>query len=303
MYTARRSVQAVVVALLVSGVVSLPVFSQSARFLSVEERPLHLLRLSSPANPCSDNSKRASSLPHEDTSRIDSSLSPCDRPISSTSGQMPVTVVPCNSSTQAGISCSASIDAVRDDLNAMGKHGQTILRARDRVLQILQSENACTAWYRTKEPDPAAVFRTLTFALDRNGEAYVQRTPESGATQLIRNPYVARVMQAEGPNSTVTINVNGAFYFPMATVVEERFEGGPGSFGGALPIRVGPYAGGTFRAQVVTLLHEFGHVIDVLPEDGGDIEGKSRQNTSNVLRACQAEVESKDKPRTLSASR
>src|SRR6266704_1383865 len=234
MYTARRSVQAVVVALLVSGVVSLPVFSQSARFLSVEERPLHLLRLSSPANPCSDNSKRASSLPHEDTSRIDSSLSPCDRPISSTSGQMPVTVVPCSSSTQAGISCSASIDAVRDDLNAMGKHGQTILRARDRVLQILQSENACTAWYRTKEPDPAAVFRTLTFALDRN-------------------PYVARVMQAEGPNSTVTINVNGAFYFPMATVVEERFEGGPGSFGGALPIRVGPYAGGTFRAQVVTL--------------------------------------------------
>jgi len=216
---------------------------------------------------------------------------------------MPVTVLPCSSSTQADISCWASIDAVRDDLNAMGKHGQTILRARDRVLQILQSENACTAWYRTKEPDPAAVFRTLTFALDRKGEAYIQRTPESGAIQLIRNPYVARVMQAEGPNSTITINVNGAFYFPMATVVEERFEGGPGSFGGARPIRVGPYAGGTFRAQVVALLHEFGHVIDLLPEDGDDIEGKSRQNTSNVLRVCQAEVESKEKPRTLSASR
>jgi hypothetical protein len=192
---------------------------------------------------------------------------------------------------------------VRDDLNTMGKQGQSILRARDKVLEILQTENACTAWFRTKESNPLAVFRTLTFALDREGEVYVRKILESGGIELIRNPYVARVIQDGGFNSTVSINLHGAFFFPMASVVEDRLEGGPVTFRGARPILVGPYAGGTFRAQVVALLHEFGHVIDLLPSDHDDYEGRSRQNTLDVLRACRAEVESKEKPHTLSASR
>jgi hypothetical protein len=223
--------------------------------------------------------------------------------MSSTSRGTPVSVAPCNLSTQATIPCSASSDVVRDDLNTMGKQGQSILRARDKVLEILQNENACTAWYRTKNPDPASVFRTLTFSLDRDGEVYIRKSPESGGIELIRNPYVAYVLQGEGPNSTVTININGAFFFPMANVAEDRFEGGPLSFRGARAIGVGPYAGGTLRAQVLALLHEFGHVIDLLPPDHGDYEGKSRQNTQDVLRYCRAEVESKEAPRTFLASR
>lgn len=185
----------------------------------------------------------------------------------------------------------------------MGKHGQTILRARDKVLEILETENACSAWYRTKDADPAATFRTLTFALDRDSDLYVRTMPESGGIQLIRNPYVAKVIQSQGLNATVTINVNGAFFFSMGTVVDDRMEGGPISFRGARPLQVGPYTGGSFRAQVVTLLHEFGHVIDLLPTDRDDYEGKSRQNTEEVLRACRAQVESKQAPRTFLASR
>ena len=302
MYTARRSVQAVV-ALLVSGVVSLPALSQSAQFLNVEARSLHLFGPSSSAKPCSINSNRSLAALPDDASRAESPLSPCDRPMSSTSRSIPVTVAPCNRSTQAAIPCSASADAVRDDLNTMGKQGQSILHARDKVLEILQSENACTAWYRTKDPDPASVFRTLTFALDRSGEVYIRKTPESGGTALIRNPYVAYVMQGEGRNSTVTINIHGAFFFQMANVVEDRFEGGPLSLQGTRAIWVGPYGGGTFRAQVLALLHEFGHVINLLPPDHDDYQGKSRQNTLDVLRACRAEVESKEAPRTFLASR
>jgi hypothetical protein len=199
--------------------------------------------------------------------------------------------------------CAVSNDTVRDDLNTMGKQGQSILRAREKVLEILQNENGCSAWYRTKEADPAGVFRTLTFAIDHAADVYVRITPAHDGMELIRSPYVARAMEGEGLHATVSINPYGAFFFPMANVIRDTGEGGPPTFRGARALQVGPYGGGTFRAQVLTLLHEFGHVIDLLPEDHADYEGKSRQNTADVLRACRAEVESKEKPHPLLASR
>jgi len=185
----------------------------------------------------------------------------------------------------------------------MGKQGKSILRARDKVLEILQTENACSAWYRTKDPDAAATFQTLTFTLDRQGEVYVRATPEPGGIEIIHNPYVASVIQGGGPGSTITLNINGAFFFSMANVADDRSEGGPISLRGPRPIQVGPYTGGSFRAQVLALLHEFGHVIDLLPQDRDDYEGRSRHNTADVLRACHAVVESKEAPRTFLASR
>jgi hypothetical protein len=300
MFTARRSVLAVAV-LFAASFCTPPAFSQSAHFLNAEARSLHLLSPSLSSHPCSINSTRSlAALPGEAFPN-DTLLSPCDDSLSRTSAPLPI--APCNRSAQAAIPCSASRDAVRDDLNTLGKQGHTILRARDKVLEILQSENACSAWYRTKDPDPAATFRTLTFSLDRNGEYYVRKFPEPGGFEVIRNPYVASVTQDGGPDSTITINLNGAFFFPTATVVQGVLDGGPVEYKGARSIQVGPYAGGSFRAQVVALLHEFGHVIDLLPQDQGDYEGRSRQNTLEVLRVCRAEVESKEAPRSLLASR
>src|SRR6266567_1680544 len=68
-------------------------------------------------------------------------------------------------------------------------------------------------------------------------------------------------------------------------------------------LKVGPYWGNSPSAQVLTLLHELGHVIDRLPADGGDQEGRSAQNTSEVLRYCRAEVESSVRWGTLAARR
>jgi hypothetical protein len=67
-------------------------------------------------------------------------------------------------------------------------------------------------------------------------------------------------------------------------------------------VKVGPYIGDTLQAQVVTMLHEFGHALDMLPVDTDDRNGKSVQNTEEVLRHCRAEVEGKAKPRLLAAS-
>lgn len=300
MCTARRSVQAVVV-VFVASVCSSPVFSQSTRFLSAEKRSLHQPGFSLSAKSCSDNAHQVEDALPKDGPASDSPFSSCDRPVPKVSAN--ARAVPCNPSTQGTIPCSASSDPVRDDLNTMGKQGQLILRARDKIFEILQSENVCTAWYRTKDPDPAATFRTVSFALDRKGEAFIRKAPEGGGIELIYNPYVASVMQGQGLNATVTINVNGAFFFPAANLLEGRLEGGPSVFQGTRLIQVGPYSGGTFRAQVLALLHEFGHVIDLLPQDQGDRDGKSRENTLQVLRTCRAEIESKGVPRTFLASR
>lgn len=300
MYTARRSVQAVL-ALLLSAVVSLPTLSQSSRFLSAEAHSGRLLGLSLSAQPCSIHADSPPASVTRDIPSAANSLSSCGSQIPA--ANRPAPSDPCNLATQAGHPCSASSDFVRDDLNTMGKQGQIILRARDKVLEILQAENVCSAWYHTKDPDPAATFRTLAFALDRNGDIYVRATPQPGGIQLIRNPYVASVQQAGGANSTVTINLNGAFFLSASIMIDDRLEGGPVSLRGQRSIQVGPYTGGSFRAQVLALLHELGHVVDLLPMDRDDYEGKSRQNTAEVLRACRAQVESKEKPHTLLVSR
>ena len=299
MHIARRIVQAVV-ALLASSVLSAPTFSQSTGFLNTEAHSVRL-GFSLSAHPCSIASDSPLAALSGDIPLSGKSSSPCGFPMPT--ADHPVLPAPCNPATQSTHPCSASSDIVRDDLNTMGKRGQSILRARDKVLEILQTENTCSEWYRTKDPSPAATFRTLTFALDRDSDTHVRSIPLSGGIQLIRNPYVAKVIQGEGPNATVTINLNGAFFFSIGTMVDDRFEGGPVSLRGARAIQVGPYSGGSFHAQVLALLHEFGHVIDLLPMDHDDYEGKSRQNTAEVLHACRAQVESTEKPHTLLASR
>jgi hypothetical protein len=44
-------------------------------------------------------------------------------------------------------------------------------------------------------------------------------------------------------------------------------------------------------------------VLELLPPDKDDYEGKSVQNTMDVLRFCRAQVESKDRRSIFSASR
>ena len=297
MHSAPWSVPAVAL-LFVSSLCSVATYSQTSQFLSREAGSLRFASLSSDAKPCEKTSDSAPAAPPAEMSRLAGAFTPCDR-----SPEKDSPLVPCNPAIRTTARCTASRDSVRGDLNTMGKHGQKILLARQKALEILQTENACMEWYRTKDDDPAATFRTLTFALDRQGEAYVRNTNESGEMNTFRSPYVASVTEGGGPYAAVTINANGAFFYPAANVVKSHKDGGPVYFQGPRPLRVGPYAGGTLKAQVVALLHEFGHVIDLLPPDWDDYEGKSRQNTEEVLRFCRAEVESRETQSSFLASR
>ena len=284
MYSASRGIRAVSF-LLVSCLSGTVAFPQGVNFIRHVADPLPLANRHVSRAPCTADSGRALSSAYAATPASGDSRSPCDTP--------PVSALPVNPPR----------DLIPGGLAAKGKQGQKILRARDRVLEILETENACSAWFREKDRNPAATFRTLNFEMDRNGEDSVRESKVSGGMSIFRSPYVAKVIQADGSYGTITINTKGAFFSPIAMLFEVQWEGGPLILRGTRSIGVGPYEGDTFHAQILALLHEFGHIVDLLPTDEDDRDGKSAQNTGEVLRFCRAEVESKGKRATLSATR
>jgi len=294
MYSARRRILAVVflIAPFFSGTAAFP---QAVNLTRRSADPLALAALPLGRGACFGEAVSAAAVAPAASAGLDST---CDTP----AVKMP-SVNPCNPGGLAQSGCYPPRDLAQENLEALGKTGQKILPGRERVLEILQSENACSAWFREKDSNPAATFRTLGFEVDRQGEEFVQESQGTGGMKIIRNPYVARVFQADGSYATVTINANGAFFAPMAGVVEVKAEGGSRTVRGGRELRVGPYTGNSLHAQVLVLLHEFGHLVDLLPADGGDQEARSAQNTAEVLRFCRAEIESKAGRNALSAMR
>lgn len=187
--------------------------------------------------------------------------------------------------------CNDSADTVLAELSALGKVGVKIARAREEVLDILRSENACTEWFATKDANPAATFQSLSFVLDKRGPQEVFELQRADSMVLWRQPYVASATQDGGAHTAITINAHGAFYRPQGNVLKIVEGGGPARVDGSRFLTVGSYPGDTLSAQMVTLLHELGHVIDLLPEDADNLDGKSVGNTNEVLRHCRAEVE------------
>ena len=298
MYSAPRNIRAVTLLFILSSLSGTAAFPQSIKFIRRAADPLPLAYASLGRAPCTREPANTAAVPNAASPVTDDVNSRCEAPPLNVP-----TVNPCKASSPAQTGCNAPRDLVQEELGSLGKPGQKILRARERVLEILQTENACSAWFREKDSNPAATFRTLSFAVDRKGEEFVLESRNPGDMNIFRSPYVARVFQADGSYATITINLKGAFFSPMARVVEVQKGRGPWSLLGARVLSVGPYAGDSMHAQILALLHEFGHLVDLLPTDEGDQDGKSVHNTSEVLRFCRAEVESKARRGALSAAR
>jgi hypothetical protein len=190
---------------------------------------------------------------------------------------------------------AAGRDTVGDELSLLGKAGARIAQARAETVQILQAENACTAWFRTKEAAPADIFRSLRYSIDRRGPQEISEWETESALFIWHQPYVAHTTQDSGPNTEITINANGAFFRTLGKVKRIPLEGGPLQLGEWRRLSVGPYGGNTLQGQVVTLLHEFGHIIDLLPPDADNLDGKSVRNTDEVLQHCKIEIEARSK--------
>lgn len=298
MYSAYGSIRAVAIFMMLSlsGTLAFP---QSVKFIRHAADPLPLANIFSSMAPCARDTGGPVVAAYTAASATNDAGAPCDTP----SVSVP-RVNPCTSALRLGqIGCDAPKDRMQDDLAAMGKTGQKILRARDQVLEILGTENACTAWYREKDSNPSETFRTLSYEVDRRGEEVVHVSKDTESQYIYRDPYVARVSQDAGAFTTITLNAGGAFFHSLTTTVVDSKEGGLWTFGSPRTIKVGPYSGDSLAAQTLALLHEFGHVIDLLPLDFNNEDGKSVQNTREVLRFCRSEIESKVRRNTLSALR
>jgi len=298
MYSAYRSIRAVTILMLITVNLSgTPSFPQTVKFIRDAADPLPLAKMSAGRAPCARELGGPVSATYAAKSATPDSGGPCDTPT--------VNVSPMNPCTSAvrQIGCEAPKDRVQDDLAVMGKTGQKILRARDRVLEILQTENTCSAWLRDKDADPAATFRTLDYAVDRRGEAFVHAWKDMGAQYIFRDPYVARVGQDTGAYATITINADGAFFQTQAVALLGSKDGGQSRISGPRLINIGPYSGDSVAGQTLALLHEFGHVLNLLPVDFDNEDGKSMQNTAEVLHFCRAEIESKARRSILQVQR
>jgi hypothetical protein len=176
------------------------------------------------------------------------------------------------------------------ELSAMGKRGDAIARARERVLDILQDGNACTVWFHEASSDPAEVFRSLHFELEMRGPSYVygMRNQEGGLS--FKHPWAARSAQYGGENSTILVNANGPFFNRTSVVMQLDPRGRPVRPDGIRLLTISSYKGNTPEAQVTILLHELGHIIGRIPEDGDSWDGQSSRNTSDVLRHCSTET-------------
>lgn len=181
-------------------------------------------------------------------------------------------------------------DPVRTELAAMGKPGSAVALARDRVNEILSSDNSCSAWFKKSDPHAAATFASLRFMIDANGPQYIVGWRTEQGEVLFKHPYSASTFEDSGPNSVVTLNANGPFFVRNGIVM---WQDNPGNFRYAIGMRilqVGLYAGNTLEAQVTTLLHEFGHVTGRIPEDTDELSGQSGRNTEQVVHFCRAQI-------------
>jgi hypothetical protein len=163
-------------------------------------------------------------------------------------------------------------------------------RARQQTLAILQADNACSAWFRESDPDAAEVFDSLHFEIVKDLSPYIYRKSVAYGEPLYKHPWAARAYEGSGRNSTIQINANGPFFNSTSPVLVMEAEGAFSRFGGNHPLTVASFPGSSAKAQVATLLHELGHIIQRIPEDDDSWDGRSGRNTEEVLRNCKKEI-------------
>ena len=186
------------------------------------------------------------------------------------------------------------VDPVRAQLAAMGKPGATIALARDKVSEIFQSENSCSAWFKKADPDAAATFASLRFVIDAKGPQYIVGWRSDLGVRMFKHPYSASTVEGSGARSVVTLNANGPFFVRSGFVQWEE----SGNFRHAIGwgvFYVGSYEGNTLAAQMTTLLHEFGHVVGRIPEDTDELSGQSGRNTQEVVHYCHAQIKAAER--------
>jgi hypothetical protein len=187
---------------------------------------------------------------------------------------------------------SGNVDA---ELSVLGSAGFVVAGARQQVLQILGEHSSCSAWYAQAEGDPQRKFASLHYRIEDGDVTAVGELSPIGLAY--REPYVARAQESVGAGSVITLNAHGAFFRLRAPFKVRLHDGAPMFDRSTVILHVANYSGGSLNAQVSTLLHEYAHIVGLLPVDFGEANSGSvsTQNTLTVLQHCRKEIEASSK--------
>jgi hypothetical protein len=197
---------------------------------------------------------------------------------------------PCSLGPGGQRGCSREEARAAGELSALGWRGAMIAQARLQVLEILETQNPCSEWFRETDGQAAAVFRSLRYDLAEGAPDVYGRRDAHGDV-FYKSPWGARAIEYGGSGSYVTVNSNGPFFVHTSRLNRMDPLGGPGWPMSWRLVMVGPYTGDTAAARITILLHELGHIIGRLPVDDGSWNGESSRNTVEVLRHCKNEVQ------------
>lgn len=177
------------------------------------------------------------------------------------------------------------------ELTGLGRQGNLILYSREQTIDILRTPNECSEWFQEVEPNVEGIFRSLHFELDRNGNTEIFRMRSDSGETLFKDPWGAKTNQLAGMNATVQINSNGAFFVRASRVRNLYPADTLMGHSGWQVLSLASFIGDTPEARLVIMLHELGHIVGRLPEDGDSWDGQSSRNTVEVLRHCKADIE------------
>ena len=210
----------------------------------------------------------------------------------SAAAQGPAKLLPSTPVSSLRFASDRIADPSADDLRSFGRQGTIIEQARRAVISILSEENSCSAWFHAAEPHATEQFRSLRFALDSSANSEIKKLEVWQSSAVFYQPYVARTGQNVGWGSTITINAKGAFFkdwAPVRVIVNLQDKGYVRAF---RRLVVGNFDGATDEARILTLLHEWGHELDMLPIDSGVPSGPelSTTNSELVMHHCGAKI-------------
>lgn len=164
---------------------------------------------------------------------------------------------------------------------------RTIIEAaRRKVLDILKGNSPCANLFNnavsitspTNVPSPG---NPGTVSIP--AAPFVQATPIDTYPGNPASDTVAIRQGGPGLTSPIVLNSEGAFFekgYGNGSYTNYKYTGFP---------NIGPYAPGSPQAQVLTLLHELGHNLNVISPDG-DNPPQSLQNTTDLAQLCGPDI-------------
>jgi hypothetical protein len=176
------------------------------------------------------------------------------------------------------------------ELTGLGPRGDLIARVREQTLNILDEDNTCTTWFEKVEPNIADVFRSLHYDIDSKGTAEIHSGRDLLGDLYFMHPWGAKAVENAGRDAFIQFNANGPFFISKTHVTPADARGAVVRIEAPQPVYIGPYEGASTEAQLTIMLHELGHIVGRLPTDDISWNGRSSENTREVLRHCKKEI-------------